>query len=67
MTKRIELPYAVFVHVIGDTGKINRFGQHVRNPKKRYFDSKESALAFCRDIRRVLFRPQDGVWTEREC
>lgn len=61
----VVLPFAVFVHKFGDTGRINRQGRLVPNRTKRYFATKEEAFNFCGDERRVLFRPEDGAWCEK--
>lgn len=61
---RIALNYAVRV-VTPHTGVVrDRDGRDRRDSAKRYFETRDEAVKFCGDERRVLYVPQDGVFRD---
>lgn len=58
---KVKLPYAVRV-ISYNSNVRGRDGKDRRNTAKRYFETKEAAMAFCGNERRVLYVPQDKVF-----
>ncbi len=57
---RTPLVYAV--RVTTNNIMTGRDGRDRRNTAKRYFETREDAIKFCGDERRVLHVPQDKVF-----
>jgi len=59
MSQRIELPYKVYFENAHAGVTRYRNGREARVTSK-YFATKEEAVAFCGDERRVLYRPGEA-------